>query len=323
MTERETQKAIKEQIARREDISPLIDAFRNGTFSPTHSKEELMAFTPGHPDTDALWEGELKRERFAIETLFISELWPKYVSYRAAHEDSFYSNVTALKDSSKLLLELQKASYTIFESVLDAWVSQYERQSASTLHTSGPLDAAYDRLKTITEFGAKHFYIGANQAPSVLISEGFNTGINVTWSLLELATSLAKREGVVLTDEETIRAVKGAYGPIIAMSMNMNDEVSTRMLGQMMVLPEGAQEPHFIEEYFDLKKNKKGEYVIVPNTEKMHAITNPLTGQAYLDTTPGSATIGCPAALNRTMEAYFDLSMEDAKKYYFPKVSTP
>lgn len=318
------QEAVAAQLKERETPAALMKAMREGTHIPALSNEQLASSTSlTSQEAKKLWDNELKDERYALQALFLTEMWPTYEALLEKDWDAYYMQARTLEGVTDDIVKLQYATGVPFYEAMTDWNERCERQRGKE---TKPLNHAYERLLAVQAFGKSHSLLEETAQPATLIEKGFGTAALGTWGLIELVPRMARGKG--LTEDQMVGAIESAYGPLIAIYMNINEEVSDKILMEMTVAPDDTYSATtFSEKFFILEQNHEGKWVLKLNHEAMMGIVGP-DGVPLITKLPLSRTEGCPAAYARkdgtnVMQRYFDYSIGVARKLYFPKLSTP
>jgi len=335
MAESANAKELMKGVTKRVDIAPIIESIQKGEFKPRFSKEDIDKMpVVGREMALGPWT-EMKEDEAALESIFISEIYPHLLKQHELWADKEYGDATRETKPERIVNALMHASLDMARAAIRSWRDGRERRLASTLSTEKKdhLDDAYDYYKSMVEFGRKNKIGFYDDTSASLLERGMSTAVNTFWALVHLVPELAKQKGITLTEEQMAQAVESGYGPLIMVFMSMNTEVSTPLQNGMMEetdeeYSDDFKYEHFKKEFFDLVPDGAGGYKLSLDHDKLMNIVD-AQGEPVLNRVPKSKTTWCPVRYtNKTgqvdvMSELFKLWMEEAKKRYFPRLSTP
>lgn len=263
-----------------ENLGPVIESMRAGTYTPSVSKEEIDAVTEkavhhfsddetkeGKDAKEAvskLWES-LKVERNALVAIFISEIWnaPASADERSAlaRKDGGYA---AKIDAARKLFETQTFR----------WFSESNKHDAS-------LKPLVQRLEDMIVLRDR---LTRGESPTTFIYRGISTAQDAAANLPRIVLAKVEEAGLSLSGKEKLEIVRRAYRNLGITLASMNQSFSPQLMESFWK----------DDSLFFLEQGDDGVYVLKIHRDRMMNLQD-YWGTPIFERPPFGETTRCPA----------------------------
>lgn len=263
-----------------ENLAPIIESMRAGTYTPSVSKKEIDAVTEkavrlffddetkegqdAQETARNLWE-RLKVERNALVAIFISEIWnaPASADERSAlaRKDGGYA---AKIDAARELFETQTFR----------WFSESDKHGASLR----PLVRRFEEMIVLRD------RLTRGESPTTFIYRGISTAQEAAANLPRIVLAKVEEAGLPLSGKEKLEIVRRAYRNLGITLASMNQSLSPLLMESFW------QD----DSLFFLEQGDDGVYVLKIHRDRMMGLRD-FQGTPVFERLPFGETTRCPA----------------------------